>query len=85
MGLSGSDLHQLCSHAAARPVLELARSPDMGPYVRPRPLAAEDFDSALGLFTQRAKAQQRSAGGQCLSEHVPLGGLPDGRTNGRAS
>ncbi len=35
-GLSGSDLHQLCSHAAARPVLELARSAS-SPYSRCHP------------------------------------------------
>ena len=46
-GLSGSDLQQLCSLAASRPVLELAQSSATTPYARPRPVNASDFRAAL--------------------------------------
>lgn len=61
-GLSGSDLHQLCSLAASRPVLELAQSLAATPYARPRPVNAADFGAALvELRAARASDSARLA------------------------
>lgn len=75
-GLSGSDLHQLCSLAASRPVLELAQASAASPYARPRPLNAADFGAALAeLRAARASDTARLAAAAYLAQQRV--GLPN--------